>query len=393
MAITVLIVDDSLFFQKRLIDIIEEHPQLKVVGAASNGKQALAMTLEKKPDVITMDYEMPLMDGIHAVRKIMSQRPTPILMFSSLTYDGAKTTLSALEAGAMDFMPKSFKEIAKNPDQLKDKLHQRILLISRRRNLALNNKLIDHGPQSTAHKFDINKPQDKRLISPHLEGEKSNRERTDLNSGSDTQAGIHSPPSINSNKKLNEKIKLIAIGASTGGPIALSEILKHLPKDFSLPILVVQHMPENFTKAFAERLNNQCNIRVMHAEDGMEITPGCAYLAPGGRQMVISQKDSSKIKVLNGDDRLLYKPSVDITIASAANAWGTGLLTLILTGMGTDGCEGSRIVKQKGGVVWSQDEASSIIYGMPMAVAKEKLTDRVIALNEISGQLKKVTGY
>lgn len=364
MAITVLIVDDSLFFQKRLTDIIEEHPQLRVVGVASNGKQALSMTLEKKPDVITMDYEMPLMDGIHAVRQIMSQRPTPILMFSSLTYDGAKTTLSALEAGAVDFMPKSFKEIAKNPEQLKDKLHQRILLISRRRNLALNNKLIEHDTKSKSSASQSSTP---RVAEAPLNN-------------------------VQVSRKLNEKVKIIAIGASTGGPIALSEILKHLPQNFSLPILVIQHMPENFTKAFAERLNSQCQVRVVHADDGMTIENGVVYLAPGGHQMMISQKDGRRIKVLKGDDRLLYKPSVDVTLTSAANVWGEGLLTLILTGMGNDGCEGSRIVKQKGGVVWSQDEASSIIYGMPMAVAKEKLTDRVISLTEIPGQLKKTFG-
>ncbi|GAB2190769.1 chemotaxis response regulator protein-glutamate methylesterase [Sessilibacter sp. MAH1] len=364
MAINVLIVDDSLFFQNRLAAIIDEHPQLKVIGIAGNGKQALALTLEKKPDVITMDYEMPLMDGLKAVRKIMAQRPTPILMLSALTYEGAKLTLDALDAGAVDFMPKSFSEISKNPQELKRKLHQRLLLIARRRNIIPATR-----PESAT----------KVALENHYE----------------RNCEVIVPPRTfpHCSQKLNGKIKLIAMGASTGGPVALSEILKCLPENFSLPILLIQHMPENFTRAFAERLNSTCRIRVVLAEDGMVLRPGTAYLAPGGQQMMINPRDRTRINVFPGDDRLNYKPSVDITLASAANTWGSSFMAMILTGMGSDGCEGSRIVKEKGGVIWSQDQRSSVIYGMPMAVARANLTDKVVSLNEIPEQLQKAFNY
>ena len=366
MPIKVLVVDDSHFFQHRLTEIINDHPDLKVVGVASNGREAVDLALKKKPDVITMDYEMPLMDGVTAVRQIMANHPIPILMLSSLTYEGARTTLDALEAGAVDFLPKNFAEVSRNSPKLKEKLHGRLLAIAK-----------------TAEKKPAPAPASSKATALGVESRSAPQRRATPLSPA-PKPRVESPPETT----LVGRVKLLAIGSSTGGPVALAEILKHLPSNFPVPILLVQHMPENFTRAFAERLNNLCRIKVTLADTGMALQPGNAYLAPGGQQLIIDPKDRQRIKVLPGDDRLNYKPSVDITFASAANTFKSNLLTIVLTGMGSDGCQGCRVVKEVGGHVWSQDKSSSVIYGMPMAVARANLTDKVLALNEFSDQLK-----
>lgn len=180
---------------------------------------------------------------------------------------------------------------------------------------------------------------------------------------------------------------MLVIGASTGGPVALAEVLKTLPENFPVPIVLIQHMPENFTKPFSDRLDRQCNISVREAVDGDTLRPGLALLAPGGKQLIFDKRGC--VKVMAGDDRVNYKPSVDIAFGSAANVYGDKALGVVLTGMGSDGCEGARLMKEKGGAIWSQDQDSSVIYGMPMAVAKAKLTDRVLSLGNIGPALTK----
>jgi two-component system chemotaxis response regulator CheB len=177
------------------------------------------------------------------------------------------------------------------------------------------------------------------------------------------------------------------IGASTGGPVALTEVLLELPENFPLPIILVQHMPENFTKAFAERLNKQCKIRVREAVDGDLLEPGLALLAPGGKQLMLDKRNGGCVRILPDDERVTYKPSLDITFGSAANTHGDKVLGVVLTGMGSDGCKGARLLKDAGSQLWSQDEASCVIYGMPMAVARAGLTDRVLSLKDIGPRL------
>lgn len=362
MTLKVLIVDDSNFFQHRLKDMLNECADLSVVGLASNGRDAVEKARELKPDVITMDYEMPVMDGITAIRHILEERSVPILMFSSLTYEGARITLDALDAGAVDFLPKNFSEISSNSAQLKKKLHDRIVAITR-------------GHNSSAGRS-----------SPVL-----GRARL-----ADTPASLSVPkvlPSTSSaatnpaSRSLKGKIQLLMIGASTGGPVALAEVLSNIPARFSVPIVLIQHMPENFTSAFAERLNTLCHIEVRVAEDGESLRPGVALLAPGGKQLMIDKR--RHVKVIESDPRINYRPSVDITFGSGGNVYADRAMGLVLTGMGSDGCEGARIIKQQGGVIWSQDEDSSVIYGMPMAVVKARLSDRVLSLHDISDSLIK----
>lgn len=348
MPLRVLVVDDSNFFRQRLKEMIDQHPDLSVVGSAANGREAVEQARSLRPDLVTMDFEMPEMDGITAVRHIMADRPVPILMFSSLTYEGARITLDALAAGAMDFMPKDFGEVSRNAQGLRDKLHERLLTL---------------GRQSRA-------------------SASASREATQLQKPEPAPRPAHREPLTPSRPR--GSYKLLVIGASTGGPVALTDVLVNLPATFPLPIVLVQHMPENFTRAFAERLNRQCQIQVREAKEGDTLQPGVALLAPGGKQMMLDARGGLRIVE---DERMTYKPSLDITFGSAAKHYGNKVLGVVLTGMGADGREGARMLKSAGSTIWSQDEASCVIYGMPMAVAKAGLSDKVLSLKDIGPRL------
>jgi len=377
MPLRVLVVDDSNFFQHRLKEIINEHPDLKVVGIASNGREAVEKAAELRPDIITMDFEMPVMDGVTAIKHIMANRNTPILMFSSLTYEGARITLDALAAGALDFIPKDFAEVSRNSEALKKKLHERLITLARR-GIAVSTAVSAAPTSATASVM--------QAAAPAAVGHASSTVQTPF---AQTLSSNNSAlkPAATENYRLKRPPKLLVIGASTGGPVALSEVLTSLPANFPVPIVLVQHMPENFTKAFAERLNKQCHIRVREAIDGDLLEPGLALLAPGGKQLLLDKRNGGCVRVHPDDDRVNYKPSLDITFGSAANAFGDKVLGVVLTGMGSDGCNGARLLKEAGSALWSQDEASSVIYGMPMAVAKAGLTDRVLGLKEIGPRL------
>lgn len=359
--IKVLVVDDSGFFRRRLVEILGADPQITVVGTATNGQEAVEQTLALHPDVITMDYEMPVMDGITAVRQIMQRQPTAVLMFSSLTYEGARVSLDALDAGAADYLPKNFEDISRNPDKVRQMLCERVHALARsnRRSLGFNQPLATPAAASTP--APVTRP---RMPAP---------------------APAASAPARRSQAPRKRRYKLVAIGTSTGGPVALQKILTRLPASFPAPILLIQHMPGTFTSAFAERLDKLCQITVKEAEDGDVLRPGVALLAPGGKQMMLDGRGT--IRILPGDERLNYKPSVDVTFGSAARTLQDKVLAIVLTGMGADGREGARMLKQAGSSVWAQDEASCVIYGMPMAVAKAGLADGVYDLDEITGHL------
>lgn len=371
MPVRVLVVDDSNFFQHRLKDIINEHPDLTVIGIASNGREAVEKAAELKPDIITMDFEMPVMDGVTAIKLIMANRKVPILMFSSLTYEGAKITLDALAAGALDFIPKDFAEVSRSADSLKKKLHERLITLAGAN--ASSIAPIADFKSSIAAAAPVRAP---ASITP-------SPVRAPLGTVQDEAA----KSAGQDNYRLKKPPKLLVIGASTGGPVALAEVLITLPANFPLPIVLVQHMPENFTKAFAERLNKQCNISVREAVDGDQLQPGLALLAPGGKQLMLDKRNGGSVRILPDDERVNYKPSLDITFGSAANIYGDKVLGVVLTGMGSDGCNGARLLKEAGSALWSQDEASCVIYGMPMAVARAGLTDKVLSLKDIGPRL------
>ena len=366
MAVKVLVVDDSGFFRRRVSEILSADPNIQVVGTATNGREAIDQAQALKPDVITMDYEMPMMDGITAVRQIMQRCPTPVLMFSSLTHEGARVTLDALDAGAVDFLPKNFEDISRHPAKVKQLLCEKIHTIARS-----NRRYGSHlGTSAT---------------SPSLSSRTapvSTRHAT----ASPAATGHAQPaPAANSPAPRRKAYRLVAIGTSTGGPVALQRVLTQLPASFPAPIVLIQHMPAAFTKAFAERLDKLCKIQVKEAEDGDLLRPGLALLAPGGKQMMVDGRGA--VRILPGDERLNYRPCVDVTFGSAAKAYQDKVLAVVLTGMGADGREGARMLKQSGSQVWTQDEASCVIYGMPMAVAKANLSDAVYGLDEIGRHL------
>ncbi|MEE1979653.1 chemotaxis response regulator protein-glutamate methylesterase [Shewanella xiamenensis] len=369
MAIKVLVVDDSSFFRRRVSEIVNQDPELEVIATAANGAEAVKMAAELNPQVITMDIEMPVMDGITAVREIMAKCPTPILMFSSLTHDGAKATLDALDAGALDFLPKRFEDIATNKDEAILLLQQRVKALGRRR---------------------IFRPVVRPSVAPITPrpstGSVLGNVTTPVQSA---PAPVRTSP-VSSIRASGKQYKLLLIGTSTGGPVALQKILTQFPANYPHPILLIQHMPAAFTPAFANRLNGLCKIEVKEAANGDILRPGCAYLAPGGMQMMVERTGvTGRIKVLAGSAEMNYKPCVDITFASASKAYGGDVLAVVLTGMGADGREGARMLKSAGATIWAQDEASCVVYGMPQAVASAGIATQSISLEHMAESILK----
>jgi len=345
MAITVLIVDDSQFFCRRVGSILSNAADIKVVGVANNGKEAIDKAAKLKPDVITLDVEMPIMDGITALKQIVKVCDAKVLMLSSLTYDNAKITLDALDAGATDFLLKSYESLSNDSDSLVTLLQGKI------------RELGGAKTQPSTASAPVKKPFPTYKAKTHSE---------------------------------DKNYDLVAIGASTGGPVALQKILVPLPANFPCPITVTQHMPGTFTGAFAARLNGLCQLQVVEAEDGMQLKPGYVYIAPGGKQMIFEGRSrTARLNVRETDARLQFSPSVDISFASASKIFGGNILALVLTGMGSDGTDGCKLIKAKGGRIWTQNEASCVVYGMPMSVAKAGLSEKEYAIEQFASALMK----
>lgn len=345
MTVRVLVVDDSTFFRRRVTEMLDGDPRLKVVGSAVDGRDAVNKVRELNPDVITMDIEMPLMDGISAVRAIMAATPKPVLMFSSLTHEGARATLEALEAGALDFLPKSFDAISRNRDEVTRVLRSRVWSLG-----------VRGLPKA-------------QVVSA-------------------SGATIAAPSQGPAGRRTPSGVRVVAIGTSTGGPVALQQVLSALPANYPVPVLLIQHMPASFTATFAQRLDQRFALNIREAVHGDLVEPGTALLAPGGKQMLIEAQGARlRVVVRESLPEQNYRPSVDMTFGSLARACPGRVLAVVLTGMGADGREGARLLKQGGGHIWAQDEATSVIYGMPMAIAQAGLADEILPLGEIGARL------
>lgn len=368
MPIQVLVVDDSAFFRRRIKEILEKNADIQVVGFADNGRVAVEMAFSLKPDVITMDYEMPLLDGISAVRAIMAKQPTPILMFSSLSFEGARVTLDALDAGAMDYLPKSFESMSGDPGESARILQERVIAIARRGRYLAKAQV---APPVTAAAVPAATARPALRSEPAAAPAVARKMLAPL----ETLGG--------------ERPRLIMIGASTGGPVVLQSILQQLPADFPFPLLLVQHMPGTFTAAFAERLDRLCKIRVKEAEDNDPLKPGVALLAPGGKQMLLDARGTA-VSIVEGNDKIQFRPSVDVTFGSAARSVKGRILAMILTGMGHDGREGCKLLKRNSATVWTQSEQSCVVYGMPMAVESAGLSDAVLDIKELGKYLSEL---
>ena len=361
MTVRVLVVDDSGFFRRRVTAMLDADSRIEVVGTANDGRDAIRKTQELKPDVITMDIEMPVMDGITAVRRIMAIQPTAILMFSSLTHQGADSTFEALEAGAVDYLPKDFSELSNKPEEVARILCSRVWSIGSKRSSSQVTTRPATSPVTA-------KPSSSGISTAKM---------------AVTSARKPVTPSANKGK-----FQLLAIGSSTGGPVALQEVLTRLPADFPLPIVIVQHMPGSFTEAFSKRLDQMSQIEIREARNGDMLKPGLALLAPGGKQMLIEGRPNAlRVSIKESAPGQTYKPCIDMSFSSIAKSLPDKTLAIILTGMGADGCEGAKLLKQGGSTIWAQDEASCVIYGMPMAIAKAGIAEKILPLQDISSQI------
>jgi two-component system chemotaxis response regulator CheB len=303
-------------------------------------------------------------------------------MFSSLTHQGAKSTIEALEAGALDFLPKKFSDIAQNSDEAGSLLRQRVVQLAKKRGLTRRSLSSSTPPRAS-----------RTLSNRTVSSQPPLNTRKPLASMESKSAEAHSVKPITSPliKASGKTYKLLAIGTSTGGPVALQKILTQLPKDFPLPIIMIQHMPATFTNAFASRLDSLCKINVKEASDGDVLKAGCAYLAPGGRQMLITgTENAAKIKIIDDNSaKITFKPCVDVSFGSAAKVFSANVLGIILTGMGADGREGSRMLKTRGATIWAQDEQTCVVYGMPQAVTVAGISQLSLPLETISSAILK----
>lgn len=341
--VKVLIVDDSAFIRNVLSTMLSSDPEIKIAGTAKNGIEAIEKTAELKPDLVTMDVEMPKMDGIEALKHIMAKNPVPVLMVSSATTEGAKETLEALEIGAVDFIPKNLSDLSFNIVKIKDILIEKIKKIAER---GLVSSKINYSPEP--------------LPAPEVK-----------------------------KSTIYGRISVVAIGTSTGGPKALYNIIGKIPKDFPVPILVAQHMPPAFTGPFAERLNQLSSIEVKEAENGEPIRKGTVYVAPGAGHMgVIRNKMmETSITISDGDGNYIYKPSVDLLMLSISENFSGQVLGVILTGLGNDGEKGIRDIKSKGGKAIAESKETCVVYGMPKAIIEAGLADKIVPLDKIAAEI------
>ncbi len=368
--IRVLVVDDSIFMRRTISKLISSD-QILVVDTACNGREAIDKIIEHNPDIVTLDIEMPIMNGLEALKEIMENHPLPVLMLSTLTSDGADATIEALSNGAIDFITKkaAFTEM----NSIKDELIEKILSIGK--NSSIKNQL-RRKSQLINMKKNINKTDEsdsglsKKLI------EKAR------------QKSSQSTYKTSDNRPKN--ISIVTIGISTGGPVALNDLLSHLPGNIPVPILIAQHMPPYFTKSLAERLNNSSKLNVKEAENGDKAMPGWVYLAPGGKQMTINKRFLISI----GDDPKdeLYKPSVNVLLGSVAESFSSNSVGIIMTGMGHDGRESAKKVKSSGGFMIAQDLDSCVVPGMPKSIIDNHLADEIHSLSDMPEAIASLFG-
>lgn len=337
--IKVLVVDDSAFMRKAIATMLENDPDIQVVGSARDGEEGLELTRSLDPDVITLDIEMPRMDGLTALRHIMMEMPRPVLMVSSLTTEGAEATLKAMELGAVDFIPKQLSRVSLDIIRIEADLIAKVKTVAMRK---------------------VRRPAPRSAKAAPVK---------------------YTPPPAGTALKRD----VVAIGVSTGGPPAVQRILSELPADFPAGILIAQHMPAAFTGPFAQRLDTVCKLTVKEAENGDQLKPGTVFVAPGGKHLRLDNK-TTRLDVVVSDDPVgaLYKPSANELISSVAVGVGRRGLGVILTGMGNDGLEGVRALKQRGGRALAQDDDSCVVYGMPKAIVDEGLSDEVVELESMA---------
>lgn len=374
--VRVIVVDDSAFMRKAISDMIESCADFEVIAKFRDGRELVEKVDKFNPDLITLDVHMRDLDGLATLKELKKMgKNYPIIMLSSATTEGSELTLECLDNGAITFITKPSGSISLDIDKVKERLIDEIKGITS--NIRVNKSNI-HMRQITSNKeSEIENKINDRRVNTHF----SQRKEID---------NSEKPSPMINNKVIpkNKKIDAVVIGASTGGPKALQQVLTKLPANLNVPVFVVQHMPEGFTKVFAERLNKVCNLNVTEAEDGMSINRNTIYIAKGGSHMII---DSSIRVSLNKEPSIWgVRPAVDKLFESASKVYGGNLLSVVLTGMGKDGAEGSKRIKDCGGITISEDKSTCTIYGMPKAAYETGKIDLVLPLDQICNKIAEI---
>jgi two-component system chemotaxis response regulator CheB len=354
--IKVLVVDDSAFMRKLITNFLEEDDRFQVVGIARNGLDAIQKVKELKPDVITLDVEMPILNGIKALEEIMKVQPVPVVMLSSTTKEGAENTIQALQYGAVDFVTKPSGAISLDLHIVKEEIKEKVLHASK----VKKGNLKQYSSLVTSSMLEVNpysKIEETEIVKP---------------------------------MRLSKRI--VCIGTSTGGPRALQQVLTRIPSEIDAPILIVQHMPAGFTKSLATRLNSLSQIEVKEAEDGEIVRKGTAYIAPGGLHLRVKKVGTSlAVQLDTSPPRNGHRPSVDTLFESISQLADYAKVAVIMTGMGSDGTEGLKALKALGEVrSIAESEETSIVYGMPKSAVGSSKIDRVVRLDKIAEQIMKM---
>jgi two-component system chemotaxis response regulator CheB len=381
---TVLIADDSAFMRSLLIRMVESDEELSVIATAANGIEALTKINSLQPDVVTLDIDMPGMDGMDVLKRIMSDLPRPIIIVSAVSREGAKATIEALALGAFDCVAKSLNYGSEDVMKVQKELIGKIKAGASAQSLAELSSRRSYAPKrySAAASGSSSATTAQAIQRGHAEAPQN---------ANLPQTSLHSDPNA---APFRATASVIAIGASTGGPNALQTILSGLPANLPVPIIVVQHMPAGFIHHLAERLNKFSALKVCEAAQGQPVRPGHVYLAPAGKHLTVRRLSGRDVVLCLSllPSNVAHIPSVDIMMQSIAEVFQSSAMGIILTGMGTDGADGMQAISRQGGRTLGQDEATSIVYGMPRACEERGILQEVSPLTEISGRILAAVG-
>jgi two-component system chemotaxis response regulator CheB len=338
--------------------MLRSDPDIEVVGTARNGDEAVELTRKLDPNVVTMDVEMPRRDGLSALKEIMETMPRPVIMVSTMTSEGAEATLKSMDYGAMDFIPKF--------EQGRSAINLQVV----QQELCTKVKAVVHS---------------RRFVRRHPSAPIVRQQVPSAPPPPPPPSAPAGPVTPVAPRSGTATHDCVSIGVSTGGPPAVQRVLSALPKDFPAYILIAQHMPGTFTGPFAKRLDGVCQINVKEAEDGERPKPGWAYVSPGGKHLLLEGRNTTHYLTISAEPvSALYKPSATVLMESSGRLLGSRVVGVIMTGMGSDGCDGVKVLKQKGGYVIAQNEASCVVYGMPKAVVDAGLADEIVELDKLA---------
>lgn len=374
--IRVLVVDDSAFMRKVIADILSQDPSIEVIDRAKNGQECIEKVKSLQPDVITLDLEMPVMNGLEALELLMKEHPVPVVMLSSLTREGAEQTIRALELGAIDFVTKPSGSISLDIHKVADGIVEKV-------------KAAAH---TKSRQRKLGGPSTRPLHSPVQSGA-TNAQVPPMPLPAPTVGSNHAPVMTRQSRPAGfgtAVTKLVAVGTSTGGPKALQTLLTTIPEHFPAPIVVVQHMPAGFTRSLAQRLDTLCYLRVVEAENGQALESGTVHIAPGGYHMEVADQGGGKLSIHlhQADPRAGHRPSVDVLFESVSKLTNVSKWAIIMTGMGSDGTKGLRQMKEAGPVTSIiEDESSCVVYGMPRSAVLAGLADNIVPLEKIAETL------